>query len=74
MARSKRVHPDPAPISDLDPDEGPIDDATSLVAVAGTQTANGVAQGLIGVAIVYGMVRIGGVLVRFLRSGGRTRD
>jgi hypothetical protein len=56
-----------------EPAEGPIDDAGSLIAVAGEQNASGWPQGLAAVVVVYGLVRLGGLLVRFLRSGERPR-
>lgn len=50
-----------------------MDDAGSLITVAGNQNASGYAQGLAAVVAVYALVRVAGLLVRFLRSGTRTR-
>ncbi len=59
--------------SKTDRADGPVDDAGSLVTVAGNQNASGYPQGIAAVVVVYALVRLAGLLVRFLRSGERTR-
>jgi hypothetical protein len=65
LRRSRPAH------SVAEPAEGPIDDAGSLVTVVGEQNAGGWPQGIVAVVAVYALVRLGGLLVRFLRSGQR---
>ncbi len=50
-----------------------MDDAGSLIGVAGNQNASGYPQGVAAVAVVYVLIRLAGVLVRYLRSGERPR-
>ncbi len=62
--------PDPA----TDRPGGPVDDAGSLVFVAGNQNASGYPQGIVVVVVIYVLVRLAGLLLRFLRSGGPARS
>jgi hypothetical protein len=54
-------------------EDGPVDDAGSLVKLAGDQAASGLPQGLGSVVIVYSVFRVIRGLMRFLRGGTRLR-
>jgi hypothetical protein len=73
MAKQSKLRLDRTTGPETDRAEGPVDDAGSLVVVAGNQNASGYPQGLAAVVVVYALVRLAGLLVRFLRSGARTR-
>ena len=73
MAKQSKLHPIPPPEPELETDDGPIDDASSLAVVAGSQGANGFPQGLTAVVLVYATVRLIGPIVRMFRGGRRTR-
>ena len=73
VAKRSKTRPVPSAAAEAGSAEGPIDDAGSLVTVVGEQNASGWPQGIVGVVGVYVLVRLGGLLVRFLRSGERSR-
>ncbi len=73
MVKHSKVRPVPHDSPDLDEAEDPVDDVRDLGVVAGSQAASGLPQGITAVVIVYAVVRLAGLLVRFLRSGTRTR-
>jgi len=71
VAKRSKTRPVPPGAAEAGPAEGPVDDAGSLVTVVGEQNASGWPQGIVAVVAVYALVRLGGLLVRFLRSGER---
>jgi len=73
MAKQSKLHPIPPPEPEVEAGEGPIDDASSLAAVAGSETANGFPQGLTAVVLVYAAVRLIGPIVRMFTGGRKTR-
>jgi hypothetical protein len=74
MAKQHKIrwHRPPEPVEDRDQD--PVDDVGSLVDLTGNQSANGYPQGIAAVVGVYGLMRLVGLLVRFMRSGSRPRS
>ena len=73
MAKQSKLRPIAPPEPEADTDEGAIDDARSLEAVAGSQAANGLPQGLTAVVLVYAAVRLIGPIVRMFSGGRKNR-
>jgi hypothetical protein len=72
MVRRRKRRTDRLAEAESRPEDGPVDDAGSLVKLAGDQAASGLPQGLSSVFIVYALFRVIRGLVRFLRGGPRT--